>query len=291
MTSRKLRGVARAIPAFSARFGGGHGLSEDCIATLLKHARPLSLTQGTALYRQGQSGHGCNWVVRGLLKGVIEGSDGEAIVVGLYGPGDLIGSVSAIDGLPTAMTVVAISDCELTAIDSGSFNRAIETQPDFSRWLIAVLANRLRETYSDNAVRSRRVSARIAHALLKVGMRAGEPVDSQWIGLPFMLSHDALASLSGVCLESATRALGDWRKQGIIARSPRYPMLIQRQELEHERVLGPGPVLSSSSKGSAPPTVPAAASTSKRAYHGRGGAKPRAARHALDTGSRSLGQS
>jgi len=235
MAGRRLGVVARAVPAFAAGGReGGVALSSDCIAALLRHARPLPLPQGTALYRQGEAGNGCYWVVRGLLKGTIVAEDAEAVVVSIFGPGDLVGSIAAIDGLPRPISVEAISDCELIAIDRASFQLVLEIFPEFYRWLTAILVDRMREAYDDKAAKFRRVPGRVAHALLKVAMLAGEPLDDCRIGLAFTLSHDVLASIAGVSRESATRALGDWRKQGIIERSARYPMVIRKQGLAQD---------------------------------------------------------
>ena len=206
------------------------------MATLLKGAQPLELSQGKVLFRQGQSGNDCYWLARGLLRGTVETSSGVALVVSLYGPGELVGKIPAIDGLPQPTTVAAVCDCRLVALHHGSFQSALETHPELSRWLARLMGQRMRAAYGDRVATSLAVTGRVAHALLKLAMLVGEELESDRVGLSFTVSHDALASLAGVSRESATRTLSHWRKQGVIDRSERHPIIIFKARLEHETV-------------------------------------------------------
>lgn len=187
------------------------------------------------MFSQGEPGHACYWVRAGLLKGSVDTAEGEPFVVAIHGPGDLIGDIAAIDGQHQVTTVEAIFLCELTMIDYSSFRSAQQQYAEFSRWLTLTLARRIRDVHLDQAASTRRAPSRVAYALLKVMQLVGEPLDDLRIGVPFLLSHDFLASIAGVSRESASRAIGDLRKQGIIDRSNAFPMVIQKQWLERER--------------------------------------------------------
>ena len=238
MPARKLAVATRTIPPFSSREAGGSlELPPGCVATLLKGAKPLELAQGKVLFRQGQRGDGCYWLARGLLKDTIEASGGVPLLVSLYGPGELVGKLPAIDGLSQPTTVEAVSDCRLVAIHHGSFQSALHAYPEFSRWLARLTGQRMRAAYDDRAATSRAVTGRVAHALLKLARLAGEELESDRIGLSFALSHDLLASMAGVSRESATRALSHWRKLGAIDRSERYPIIIRTDQLDREETV------------------------------------------------------
>jgi CRP/FNR family transcriptional regulator len=235
MSGRKLALATRAIPPFASREPeGGLELPPECVAALLKGAQPLELPQGKVLFHQGQSSNDCYWLARGLLKGAVEASGGVPLVVCLYGPGELVGKIPAIDGLPQPTTVEAVSDCRLVAIHHGSFQSALDFHPEFSRWLARLMGQRMRAAYDDRVATSLAVTGRVAHALLKLAMLAGEKLEADRMGLSFALSHDVLASLAGVSRESATRTLSQWRKQGVIDRSERYPIIILKDRLERE---------------------------------------------------------
>jgi CRP-like cAMP-binding protein len=210
-------------------------LPDDCVATLIRKSYPLSLRRGEVLFDQGQEGNECYWVGSGLLKGSIGAGDGRSLVVSVHGPGDLVGDICDFVEQTRVTTVDAISRCELTVIDYSSFRSALEDYPEFSRWLTCSLARRTRATYLDQAAHTRRTPSRVAHALLKVAQLAGEPLDDRRVGIPSVLSHEVLASIAGVSRESASRALGAWRKQGIVGRSHGFPMVIQKQAIELER--------------------------------------------------------
>lgn len=225
---------ARAVQVFaSAISAGAPELSGDCVQTLTRNSRPLDVPSAKVLFRQGHSTRDCYWVVRGLLKGSIAAADGEAIVVGLYGPGDLLG-IPFADNLGQSLTVEAISQCELAVIDCASFQSTLHRHPEFARWLVTTVIARMRETYADAAARNMRVSGRVARALVKVATLAGESVDDQRIALPAILSQDVLASIAGVSRESTSRTLSDWRRLGIIERSVGYPIVVRIHRLRQE---------------------------------------------------------
>jgi len=224
--------VSRRSPFYS-RDGRG-ALPESCVAALLRNSRPLSLRRGERLFSEGQVASACYWVVSGLLRGSIAAGEGESVVVSVHGPGDLIGEITSIVDQPRVTTVDAIWPCKLTAIDNSIFGSALHDYPELARWLSSALALRMREMYFDQAARARRMPNRVAYALLKVSQLTGEPLDDARIGLPLALSHDVLASIAGVSRESASRALGEWRKQGIVSRSDGFSVVVQKQALELE---------------------------------------------------------
>lgn len=82
------------------------------------------LFQGETLYRQGAIDH-CAWVIE---RGAVELTSGVAKDfrrLGLFGVGDLVGELSALDGTPHTATATALEECVLLQIDRDQFRERI----------------------------------------------------------------------------------------------------------------------------------------------------------------------
>ena len=78
---------------------------------LFANANRVQLAAGKILFRAGAPGDSCYRVEDGLLKVTMVSSSGAERILEFLGPGDIVGEVSIIDGLPRSATVVAVRDC------------------------------------------------------------------------------------------------------------------------------------------------------------------------------------
>lgn len=90
-------------------------------------------SQEVVLIRRG-------WV--DIVKGNV---DGREMVIAQRGEGEIIGELSAIDGLPRTATVRAATDVEATVVASGDFLELIDQVPGLSRAIMTHLAARVRQ--------------------------------------------------------------------------------------------------------------------------------------------------
>src|SRR6202020_204889 len=102
------------------------------------------------------------------------GPGGREIVLGLRGPGDVIGDLSALDGAPRSASALAVGDVEATVAPGTALTRAL-ADPSMAMELLRILASRLRD-----ADRKRLEFAaldtlgRVAWRLQELGERFGE---------------------------------------------------------------------------------------------------------------------
>jgi CRP/FNR family transcriptional regulator len=120
-------------------------LPPDLSAQLFSDTVPRHLKSGEALFRAGDKGNGCYRLNQGLLKVVISSPQGEERILAILGPGTIAGELSVIDGNPRSASVFAISDCDLSFITQAAFDECARQHPEIYRYLVAVLAARLRE--------------------------------------------------------------------------------------------------------------------------------------------------
>lgn len=101
----------------------------------------ITCRAGDSIFREGDPAREMYVVLRGLVDITSRGRTIETIE-----PGDALGIVSLIDGLTRTADAVAVTDCELAMLDKHGFRQALEDVPEFVRYVMEGLAQRLRAT-------------------------------------------------------------------------------------------------------------------------------------------------
>ena len=65
-------------------------------------------------------------------------------VIETIGPNEALGFMSMIDDMPRSSTARARENCELSLIDARTFRFMIDEVPNFSAYILRVLARRIR---------------------------------------------------------------------------------------------------------------------------------------------------
>jgi CRP/FNR family transcriptional regulator, cyclic AMP receptor protein len=195
-------------------------LPERLSAQLFAGAKSCHLRAGDALFAAGDSGDGCYRLERGLLKVIITSRVGEERILAILGPGEIAGELSLIDRQPRSASIIAVKDCELSFISQKNFEKCTKQDPDIYRYLVNVLASRLRET--DRAVAADSflgVKARLARALIELTAYLGEDAGAGRVLIRHKISQSDLAAMAGVARENVSRALSDWKRRDLVTRS------------------------------------------------------------------------
>ena len=96
------------------------------------------------LTRQGEPGHAVLIVLSGLVKVAVSSADGDEVLLGLYGRGELLGEVSALQGAARSATVTGHLPGELVEIPASRFRDFVGSRPDLLGAVLAPTAQRLR---------------------------------------------------------------------------------------------------------------------------------------------------
>jgi CRP/FNR family transcriptional regulator, cyclic AMP receptor protein len=175
-------------------------LPPSLAAQLFAGAAPRQLKAGEALFVAGDAGDGCYRIEQGLLKVVITSPRGDERILAILGPGAIAGELSVIDGQPRSASVFAIRPCELSFISRAAFEECTRQHPEIYRYLVDVLAARLRDT--DDAVAATSfltVKARLARALLELAEYLGEGEGSRLMIRHKITQSDLAAMAGGKC--------------------------------------------------------------------------------------------
>jgi CRP/FNR family transcriptional regulator, cyclic AMP receptor protein len=162
-------------------------------------AKPCHLMVGETLFRAGEEGDGCYRLDRGVLKVNITSPKGDERILSILGPGSIVGELSLIDGRPRSASVVAVRDCDLNFISRASFNEYTAHRPEVYKYLVDVLAKRLREANEALAAASfLSVKARVARTLLELAKYLGQSEGAGRVLIRYKLNQGDIAALAGV---------------------------------------------------------------------------------------------
>lgn len=212
--------IKRQVPGF---FGILPHLPQELSAQLFMDKASRHLKAGEVLFLAGDEGNGCYLLKNGLLKVVVSSPQGEERILAFLGPGTVAGELSVIDGQPRSASVFAVKDCDLSFVSQAAFDECARQHPEIYRYLVDVLAARLRETSEAVAADSfLTVKSRLARALLELARFLGEEEDTGLVVIRHKISQNDLAAMAGVARENVNRVLSEWRRRKIITRSMGY---------------------------------------------------------------------
>lgn len=127
-------------------------LEEEELQLLRPYFRCAYVEQGQTLWEEGQD---CDYIAF-LVSGRIEAKKntefaGRQVVVGVYGPGSLIGGLCIMTQAPRIVTAVAIEDSELLLLDPPVLQQLEEQYPHLAnkllRGMMLTVSLRLKAAY------------------------------------------------------------------------------------------------------------------------------------------------
>ena len=222
----------------SARPAGTNLLSDlpgRLAAPLLAGATARNLAADEVLFMAGDPGDGLYRVDEGLLKVSIASASGAERILAILGPGSIVGDLAIIDGLPRSATVTALRDCKLRFLSRTAFEKFAAAEPAIYKYLLNVMAARLRDTDAIVAAGSfLPLKGRVARALLDLAHAFGNDVGSGRIVIRQKLSQTDLASMAGIARENVSRIMNEWIRAKVVTRLSGYYCLEDQKKLQRE---------------------------------------------------------
>lgn len=142
------------------------------------------------------------------------------LILGLRGPGELLGEMAALDPHPRSATVRALGPTEAQVISGDAFRRFLAEHPRVSGLVICQLTFRLRSADQErSALASLTVLQRLAGRLTELSGSGGAPRSpyAPAAGSPVVqLAQDELAASIGATREAVAKSLRLLRTQQIV---------------------------------------------------------------------------
>jgi CRP/FNR family cyclic AMP-dependent transcriptional regulator len=164
-------------------------------------------------------GEAAQWVAV-LMSGMVKASrftnGGKEVVLGIQGPGTLVGELEATDGKPRHATVRALVPVLAVVMPRDDFADYVRSHHGAARLLAQALCERLRDADDKRAEYGTcDTTSRIAHRLAELAARFGVPA-CDGVRISVAITQDELAGWAGASREATSKALRTLRQRGWI---------------------------------------------------------------------------
>jgi len=230
MPGRGATDVLRSNPIFAT-------LPSSELQALAKVAREERVRARQYVFMEGDPATWFCLVVEGRVKIFRQSKAGKDVVLELLGPGEAFGGVAVIERRPYPASAQATEASTILKIPQAAIAGVAERHPSMIREMALMIGRRLRAAHdSVTSLAVDPVEARLASTLLRLAEREGTK-SRDGLTLPFHLTRQSLADMTGTTVETAIRVLGRWQREGLIREEGQRLVLA---DVEALRALGRG---------------------------------------------------
>ena len=185
----------------------------------------------TALFHEKQVADRVLVLLAGFVKLSSFSDDGREVVLGIRGPGDLLGALAAIDGSPRSATGIALEPVDALALSTAQFNEFLDAHPRVLRVLLRMLAHRLRDADRQRLEFAAKESmGRVASRIVEMAERFGT-AGGDGIQIDFPLTQEELAGWTACSRDSVVKALQSMRDLGWIETGRRHISVVDLEAI------------------------------------------------------------
>lgn len=203
------------------------GLSNQDLALVSRSLYRKSFSAGTTLLNAGQNSGTVYILLSGTAKVCAEGGENGDLTISHCGPGEILGEISAIDGLGHSANVIALEALNTGSMHRDQFHLLLKTIPQLSANVMLSLARRVRlSTAYLQSMAVDDVTGRVARQLLAFVQSHGQPNAKGEVLIPFRLTQQDMANMIGASRARVQQALATFEKSDWI-RTGRCPLTQQ----------------------------------------------------------------
>jgi CRP-like cAMP-binding protein len=197
-------------------------LSESEWGDIRSAGRVRHYSDGSYLAKEGSVGGAVFAIESGLVCITLVGEGGTQHLIAYRKAGDLIGEMSAIDGLPRSASMVAKGPVVAVVVSAEDFRLFLSSHPDAALRIMQSMARRIRQAATLYVARGGSLSSRIASTLIalvaegQTVSKANDLVTRTERGIELSLTQQELADWVGASREATARVLAQFRSEELI---------------------------------------------------------------------------
>ena len=154
-------------------------------------------------------------LVSGSAKIVQLGQSGAEVILGVRGPGEVVGTLGLRPQDPHSSTALTLAPSTALVWDAAAFEALSQRSVHLRRNITHILCKHLHELEERyREISTEKVSVRLSHQLVRLLNQLGRRVNGR---LEIRLSREELAQLTGTTLFTVSRLLSDWNQRGIVS--------------------------------------------------------------------------
>jgi len=204
------------------------GLPPETLQDGAEAAKERKLDKGEALFQQGDDATTHYIVSSGRLRLDQTTPDGKNVVLRFMGPGDMVGSVAVMRSIPYPATPIAVEETRVFSWSAVRMMELMHAHPALAMKTVNMMGGRIEELQERlQQVATQQVERRIAATVLKIAGQSGRRTEAG-VEIPFPLSRQDLAEMTGTTLHTVSRTISAWIEEGIIEGRRSSHLVIKR---------------------------------------------------------------
>lgn len=213
------------------------GLPAKDLTALAGIARDETYRAREYIFREGDPALSFCLVKRGHVRIFRQSRGGKDVVLELLGPGEPFGGVAVIEKRPYPASAQATEPSVITKLPQDAIVALADRHPSIIKEMALMIGRRLRAAHdSVTSLAADPVEARLAATLLRLGEREGRR-GSRGLTVPFHLTRQSLADMTGTTVETTIRVVSRWLKDGLVTEEASCLVLTNLEAL-HELAEG-----------------------------------------------------
>lgn len=151
----------------------------------------------------------------GQIKLTVGAVDGREIMIGIRGPGEIIGEMALIDQSPRSASAFALTPLEVLVLPVREFTALVDSDFTFTRILLDEMCRKVRDsTVHQLELGLDDVAGRVARRLVMLCDRFGSDLPDGSCSLRSPITQQELADWAGVSRQAVVKELGRLRELG-----------------------------------------------------------------------------
>jgi CRP/FNR family transcriptional regulator len=198
---------------------------------VLEQCDRRAFRSGQTVWTQGDAAEYVAFVAKGKAMSMYQSPSGKMGTTGFWCAGDIIGAGDLGSRTTRQMTLHCLEACVLYTLSYPRFNALADRFPELGHAIIHALSLRLRwVTRLAVILQTESGHQRISEVLLALADRFGVQ-SPHGVLIDLKLTHEDLASMSGVSRQYANITIGDLRKRGLVRLEKRSIILTDHAKL------------------------------------------------------------
>jgi CRP/FNR family transcriptional regulator, cyclic AMP receptor protein len=200
-------------------------------AAVVEQCERRILPKGATIWSQGEAAEFIAFLVKGKAMSMYQSRSGKIGTTGFWCPGDILGAGDLGSKTTRQMSVRCLEACVLYTLSYARFDPLIERFPELARAVIHALSLRLRWVARLAVILETESGYQRVCAVLLALVDRFAIACPQGMLIDLKLTHEDLASMSGVSRQYANITLSDLRKRGYLRMQKRSIILTDYRKL------------------------------------------------------------
>jgi CRP/FNR family transcriptional regulator, cyclic AMP receptor protein len=185
-------------------------LGESSLFMLAQASKSMHFEKGQFIFLQDDPSEKAYLVRTGLISIILESLDGRKLVINEMHSGDFFGEIGLLIKQSRSSSAIARTDSDLLVLPRQVFLAVLDREPALVRRMLEMTAARLRESSErESALAFLDAQGRLARLLLHMGQ---QELEKGYI----TISQEELAERTGQTRQTVAKALGRWRRAGLL---------------------------------------------------------------------------